>query len=89
MQQREMDSQQVSGSDEDAAEHATGICVEMTGMPFKGLVGKKPLRGGDTEAGSWVRRSQLHEDLGEIIPGARNKGPGVGLNLEHSRDIKK
>lgn len=80
MQQREMDSQQVSGSDEDAAEHATGICVEMTGMP---------LRGGDTEAGSWVRRSQQHEDLGEIIPGARNKGPGVGLNLEHSRDIKK
>lgn len=36
-----------------------------------------------------MRRSQLHADLGEIIPGARNKDPGMGTSLEHSRNIKK
>lgn len=47
------------------------------------------LRGGDTEAGSRMRRSQLHEALGDIIPGARNKDRGMGMNLEHSRSIEK
>lgn len=47
------------------------------------------LRGGDTEARSRMRRSQLHEALGDIIPGARNKDRGMGMNLEHSRSIEK